>query len=383
LTYQDIIHIAIVNRKKLIVYPCIAFVMLYVLLRFVYPVSYRSEVLILPPEHSQGGGLGGLLSGQDLANIVTTGSSNVNSQLYMEELKSRTAGLYVIKKNNLVKLYNAKNEIEAFGKLSGNLELDLTKEGIVKLQVVITSSFLPDIFDNKSALKKLSADVSNSYVEALDIINRQKLSSKAKKAREYIESQLDITKTSLDSVEFKLAEFQKNNKTISLPEQVKAAIESASQLKTEIVKTEIDINMAQSNMSADNKSLQALKEKLQSLRSQYNKMGVSNQDYMLAFKNVPDIGKQLAVLMREVSIQNEVYMMLRQQYYREKIQENRDIPTVDVLDEAIPPLSSFAPRTLFSSALGGLTVFLIMLLGYILAEKKTIFVKYQELKKNG
>lgn len=380
MTYQEIIHIVIVNRKKLVVYPFIVTLILYILLLFVYPVSYRATVSILPPDPAYTGGLGSLLSGQDLSSLAMGGGATANSQLYIEELKSRSAALYVIKKNNLVKFYNVKNELDAVPILSENLDLELTKEGIVKINVVITSSLVPDIFDNKSFLKKLSSDVANSYVEALDLLNRQKLSSKAKKAREYIETQLDITKAGLDSVEAKLAEFQKINKTISLPDQVKAAIESASQLKTEIVKTEIDINMAQSNMSSDNKSLQGLKEKLQSLKSQYNKMEMSNQDYLLAFRNVPDIGKQLAALMREVRIQNEVYVMLQQQYYKEKIQENRDIPTVEVLDEAIPPMKTYSPRTLFSSVLGGITTFLIMLLGLMLTENKNIFSKFKEIK---
>ena len=382
MTIQKIIQIIVTRRKQLLVYPASVCGLLYVLLSFVYPVSYFSEVSILPPDTGQPTSLGSLLAGQDLSSLITGGASNANSQLYMEELKSRSAGVYVVRKNSLVRFYNVKNEIVAYNKLLSNLEIELTKEGIIKLHVVVTSTLLPDIFDNKYALKKLAADISNSYVEALDVINRKKIASKAKKAREYIESQLKITKTSMDSAEAKLAAFQKSNKTIALPEQVKAAIESASQLKTEIVKTEIDINMAQSNMSADNKSLQALKEKLQSLKSEYNKMEMNNQDYLLAFNNVPDIGKQLAVLMRDVKIQNEIFTMLQQQYYKEKIQENRDIPTVEVLDEAIPPLNAFAPRTVFSSLLGAVTVFLLMLLGYIISEKNNIFQIFKELKKN-
>ena len=382
MTIQKILQIIVTRRKQLLVYPASVCGLLYVLLSFVYPVSYFSEVSILPPDTGQPTSLGSLLAGQDLSSLITGGASNANSQLYMEELKSRSAGVYVVRKNSLVRFYNVKNEIVAYNKLLSNLEIELTKEGIIKLHVVVTSTLLPDIFDNKYALKKLAADISNSYVEALDVINRKKIASKAKKAREYIESQLKITKTSMDSAEAKLAAFQKSNKTIALPEQVKAAIESASQLKTEIVKTEIDINMAQSNMSADNKSLQALKEKLQSLKSEYNKMEMNNQDYLLAFNNVPDIGKQLAVLMRDVKIQNEIFTMLQQQYYKEKIQENRDIPTVEVLDEAIPPLNAFAPRTVFSSLLGAVTVFLLMLLGYIISEKNNIFQIFKELKKN-
>ena len=83
------------------------------------------------------------------------------------------------------------------------------------------------------------------------------------------------------------------------------------------------------------------------------------------------MGKELASLLREVKIQNEVYMMLQQQYYKEKIQENRDLPTVEVLDEAIAPVKAASPRVLFSTVLGGIFVFLLMSLILIISERKT------------
>jgi len=43
-------------------------------------------------------------------------------------------------------------------------------------------------------------------------------------------------------------------------------------LKSEIVKTEIDLSLMQENLQPDNKALIALKDKLQELNSQYNKM---------------------------------------------------------------------------------------------------------------
>ena len=54
-------------------------------------------------------------------------------------------------------------------------------------------------------------------------------------------------------------------------------------------------------------------------------MEMGNQDYLVAFKDVPEIGRELAQLVREVKVQNEVYMLLQQQYFKERIQENRDL----------------------------------------------------------
>ena len=376
MSYHDILHTIIIYRIPILKVTISTSVLLFLILFFIYPKSYEAPVTILPPEkNNQVGGLSGLLGGEDLSNLMTAGMSNANAQLFIEMLKSRSASLYVVRKHNLIKFYDAKNEIEAAAKLSEKLNLDLSKEGIIKLSVNTSGSWFPIFTSQNDSVRKFSAELSNSFVEALDNINREKLSSKAKRARIYIEAQLQQTKVLLDSAENSLMLFQKKNKTVSLPEQVKAAIDAATELKTDIIKTEIELGLVQPNLREDSKTLLTLKSKLQELRNQYNKMEMGNQDYLVAFKDVPEIGRELAQLVREVKVQNEVYMLLQQQYFKERIQENRDLPTIEVLDEAIPPLNASSPRLIFSTVLGGVFVFLLMSLLYVANEMKVINFK--------
>ena len=376
MSYHDILHTIIIYRIPILKVTISTSVLLFLILFFVYPKSYEAPVTILPPEkNNQMGGLSGLLGGEDLSNLMTAGMSNANAQLFIEMLKSRSASLYVVRKHNLIKFYDAKNVIEAVAKLSEKLNLDLSKEGIIKLSVNTSGSWFPIFTSQNDSVRKFSAELSNSFVEALDNINREKLSSKAKRARIYIEAQLQQTKVLLDSAENSLMLFQKKNKTVSLPEQVKAAIDAATELKTDIIKTEIELGLVQPNLREDSKTLLTLKSKLQELRNQYNKMEMGNQDYLVAFKDVPEIGRELAQLVREVKVQNEVYMLLQQQYFKERIQENRDLPTIEVLDEAIPPLNASSPRLIFSTVLGGVFVFLLMSLLYVANEMKVINFK--------
>lgn len=381
MSYHEILNTIIFYRNPILKVTILTSVLIYLILFFIYPVSYDAPVTILPPEkNNQMTGLSGLLGGEDLSNLMTAGMSNANAQLFMEILKSRSASLYVIQKYNLLNFLDAKNEIEAAGKLSEKLSLDLNKEGIIKLSVNTSSSLFPMFTSQSDSIRKLSADLSNSFIEALDVINREKLSSKAKRARIYIEAQLQQTKVLLDSAENALMLFQKKNKTVSLPEQVKAAIDAAAELKTDIIKTEIELGLAEPNLKEDSKSLLTLKSKLQELKNQYNKMEMGNQDYLVAFKDVPEIGRELAQLVREVKVQNEVYMLLQQQYFKERIQENRDLPTIEVLDEAIPPLKASSPRIIFSTVLGGVFIFLLMSLLFVANEMKIIQFKKTEVK---
>jgi uncharacterized protein involved in exopolysaccharide biosynthesis len=104
-------------------------------------------------------------------------------------------------------------------------------------------------------------------------------------------------------------------------------------------------------------------------------MQLGSKDYLLAFSDVRDLGNELSDLLRYVKIQNEVYLLLQQQYYKEKIQENRDIPTVEILDEAIPPLRKSSPKVVFSTIAGSIFIFLILSLFVIIKEKKIILLQ--------
>ncbi len=153
-------------------------------------------------------------------------------------------------------------------------------------------------------------------------------------------------------------------------------------LKSEITKTEIEIGMFRQNLQEDNKAILSLQNKLAELRLQYSKMEMGSADYLLAFKDVPALGKELTELLREVKIQNEVYQVLQQQYYQELIQEKKDIPTIEVLDEAIPPLKASSPRVVFSTVLGGIFIFLLMSLVLVYKEKKILSVSTDSGKEN-
>ncbi|MEJ2618471.1 MAG: hypothetical protein P8Z35_26180 [Ignavibacteriaceae bacterium] len=73
--------------------------------------------------------------------------------------------------------------------------------------------------------------------------------------------------------------------------------------------------------------------------------------------------------------------MLQQQYYKEKIQENKDLPTVEILDEAIPPLTPSSPRIVFATIMGGIFIFLCASLIFIVKDRQIYFIKNKNNKK--
>jgi uncharacterized protein involved in exopolysaccharide biosynthesis len=347
-------------------------VFLFLIFFFVYPVTYQSIVTVLPPEKGNPYSLGNLLQGMgggDLTSLMS-GSTSASSQLYVEVLKSRTAALMTINKLQLVDYFDSDSELEAAPKLIKEIQTEITKEGVIKLSVPVSTGLFGRFSNQNEEIKTLSASISNTLVESLDQINREKMSSKAKKARLYIDAEIQRTKVLLDSAEIELMEFQSKNKAVSLPEQIKVSIEAAAKLRGEITATEINYSLLSQNLKENSSLMENVKSRLTELRKQYEKFESSNSDFFLSFSSAPQLGLKLSNLFREVKVKNEVYILLQQQYYKEKIQENRDVPTVEVLDAAVIPLRASSPRLIVWTILGGIMIFFTLTFFIMLQENK-------------
>lgn len=373
MTYHEIINTLIYYRGKIIFFTLSVMIFLFLILLFVYPLTFSSEIKILPPEEKSDVGLSGLLGGADASSLLGLGGMGGNSQLYAEILKSRSAAEYVIEKCDLIEFYDEDNIYRVVGALSKNLDVQVTKEGIILLAVDLSTPMFSRFSDVKDSVNNLAAKVSNTFAEALDKINREKLNTKAKQTREYVGTQIAATKVQLDSAEVELKLFQEEYKTISLPAQLEAAIEHAAEIKSQIYFNEIKLKTLKLNMDEDNHTIISLRKKLDVLREQYSKIEAGdklNKDFLPNFEDVPEISIKLARLTRNVKVLNEVYLLLQTQYYREKLQENKNIPTVQVLDNAIPSLRAKSPRLVFHTFAGGLFAFIFICALIIVQENK-------------
>ena len=91
------------------------------------------------------------------------------------------------------------------------------------------------------------------------------------------------------------------------------------------------------------------------------------------FSEVPNLEIELSRLKREVEIQSKLYAFLTQQFEESKIQEARDTPTIQILDDASTPMKRFKPKRT------------IMVIGYSLIAfvLSAIYVIFVEFNNNG
>lgn len=358
--FHSIIRTILVNYKRIFGIAILSTLLLFLIFLFIYPVTYTSSVSILPPERKKDLGLASLLGtgSVELGGITSGLMSIASSEMFIQIMKSRTISEYVVKKLNLKQRFDVDSDTKAISKLQKMISFDLNKEGIVQLSVDVSSGIFPSLTSNKDSLKALAQQIAKTFIEGLNSFNNNKLSSKSRNTRIYLEQQIAETKTQLDSLESELVRFQQKYKTISLTDQMKSSLEAAAKLKSEITRIEIEMSLLKNDVTEENKYYHTLQKQLEELKKQYNKFDTDRIDYLLSFKNAPELGQQLSSLYREVRIQNEIYVMLQQLYYKEKIQEKRDIPSVDILDEPTLPETQSSPRLFFSSLIGGLFVFI-------------------------
>ncbi len=329
--------------------------LLVVLISLFLPKWYTATTSILPPQ-GEGGGLSlpsGLATLASLSGGLSLPGTATPSDVFAAILKSRSVAERVIRVNGLMKVYKAKDLQEAMRTLHSHSNIDVSPEGIIRIEVTEKDP-------------SLAARVANSLVEALDGVNREKSTSRAKSARIFIEKRLDSTKAELKRAEEKLRRFQEVHKAISLSDQIKAAIEKAADLRAEKAVLEIKLGVLRQSMGGIHPQVQRLRTQINEYDKQLRKMefGGGEDDFLLPFSQVPSFALELARLARDLKVEEEIFEFLTQQYEQAKIQEKRDTPTVQVLDEAIPPTQKSKPKR---TVLVGLAGLLSLFVGVFLA----------------
>ena len=313
---------------------------------------YRASTTILPPQRdtlnlgmasSLLGAASGISSSFSLPLMATP------SDVYAVILKSRTVTEVVVEKENLMAAYGIKSKEAAIKELVSRVSVNVTPEGLISLS-----------YEDRD--RNRTADVANRFVQELDRVNRETSTSKAKNARVFIEERLAQTQKDLNLAEENLKRFQEENKTLVLDEQMKSAIEKAADLKAEMVSSEIELNVLSKTMSPSHPQIASLRSRVNEIKRQLGVLELGNQEEKpenktvldIAFNQVPSLSLQLARLIREVKIQETVFELLTQQYEQYKIEENKDTPTVQILDRAVPPEKRAKPRRAFLVGISGI-----------------------------
>jgi tyrosine-protein kinase Etk/Wzc len=312
---------------------------------------YTSVTTLLPPE---GQGFGGLnlsnLAESIPFNIPMLAGASSQSDLYVAILRSRNVKEGVIKKLNLMQVYESNNIEETLSTLSNNTKIDKSEEGLIIIKATDKS-------------RERAASIAKAYVEELDRVNINLRITSARNTREFVGKRVAETEQRLVEAANNIKEFQEQHKTISLEEQTKAAIEADAEIRSEILSQEVQYNVLRRNFDESHGEVKIIKSRLTELKKQLEKIemgtGLDKEEFLIPFSELPDLGVKFTFLTRDLEVSKMLYKLLMAQYEQSKIEEAKDTPTIQILDNAVPPIKRSKPKRTIMVLLAGFLSFFI------------------------
>ncbi len=229
----ELFHI-IWKRKNLIITLFIISVLSALVYSLLSPKIYSASSIILLPSEKGTSGLSSLLSSLPV-NIGLLGGITPGAN-FVAILKSRRAAEYVFDKLKLDNYFEGKlreEKIEALRKIVRITSNE--KENTITITV-------------ESKDPKLSADIANTYIEALERTIGSLNISSAKRERIFIEEQLKRVEKDLRIAEEKLKNFQEKHLLVDIDSEAKVLINNLADLSAQRESCEISIKLARRNL---------------------------------------------------------------------------------------------------------------------------------------
>ena len=350
---------------------------------FIMPVEYTSQASLFPPRQAESGnGLSSFLknfSGGGGALSIGMVPQTNQGQVYAEIINSRGVAEYIIDKCNLKKRkqYSKLKHEKLILLVQKSIDVTIDKSGVIYLSAIVKSPFFT-FGKEKLKYSKLSQDMANSAIAALDSIVKVRSIVAAKVSLEYSEKATSEYRTKLDSIEIKLRKFQSENKVLEIEEQTKSLLTQQVTLGSELMLAEGELKAALEEYSPSSVIVKQLQSKVDFLRKQYDKAQsggmFKNDNFSIPFSDIPELMREYTALYRDKKIYEQVLLYLETQSHQDALQASRDISQVEMLDFPNLPEIPTAPHKTLMVVLAFMVSTIIALL--------FIVIKYQWTNKN-
>jgi uncharacterized protein involved in exopolysaccharide biosynthesis len=252
----------------------------------------------------------------DISRQLLTGATS-NTQIYLAILKSRTIADSVIVEFDLQQRYKAKNLESTRRRLKSLTDFKLTSGGVIEISVEDTN-------------RETAAQMANAFVTQLDALNRSTRMGEGKRTRLFVEKRLAETKSRLQAAEDSLRIFQETHPGVALPPEAASAATAAADIMAQRIALGAEVQVLRGSLAPRATALVKKQAELDALDRE--------------LEGVPSLTLEIARRFRDVKVQEAVFELLTAQYEEARIQETKDVPTVEVLDTAVPPVRKSFPH---------------------------------------
>ncbi len=346
--------------RRLIIGGTLAICVLAGGLSFLLPKEYEATVQILPPqEKKESFGFSSMLSSLPIP-ALRLGERGTPSDISLATIKSVTTRRRMIEKFGLMQRYESRTLTDALETLADNTTAAMTEEGMLGVSVLDKDP-------------QMAADMANYYIVLLDSTNKRFAHKTASDRLDFIRGILQEEDKRLDDKMKRLVEFQSEHNAISIDDQARAVILTATSMRTAVMELEIERQrLLLSGLGPNHDKVKQLEREIllrqgtMAFLSDGSKptdntmpenkslqLGL-DENLFLPLKQIPGVAQEYTNLEKDVLVQTSLLLVLLQQEAQTLIEAKDATSTVQILDPATPPEIKAKPQRMLIVFLAGL-----------------------------
>lgn len=305
------------RRGRRIAVIAAASTVLSVIAALLLPSWYRATASLLPPSDEDSAfGLSSLLKGVGVPGIKVPTQSEP-ADVFVAILKSRRINEEMVRRFDLRTRYDKKLLDDVLRELATHTRFSVNDAGII-------------VIEAEDRDPKRAAELANGYVDVLDRFNREVRMTKGRRTREFVGQRLDATEKQLHDAEEAFAQYQATHKTPPLSPDAASALSSIAGMYAQREALQVRLGIIQGYSQGPNDEATQIRAELAQLDKR--------------LQEVPETGIASLRLLRDLKTFEQLRALLTAQYEQARIDEVRDVSTLEPLDVATPPERRARPK---------------------------------------
>lgn len=357
-TFSDYLYV-LYKWKKLIFINMLIVIILTTIWSFLIPETFKSTARVTLSGQQSGGlsGLSNLLNSNPAASFGAQflGISSSSQDMVLALLNSRTILTEVINKFDLMKYYEIddNNMDKALKAFENDVSFEPNENGLIEISAI-----------NEDP--KLAADIANYFVQLADSMNIELNIEQAKSNKDFIAKRYEKNVNDLKAAEDSMYRFQKKYGVYAIPEQLVSAFQAAGDLEAELLKQKLAAEYAKNQYGENSTQYKTLSNQINFIESKIGELKNSKTlpyptNVLVPFGNLPKMMEDYFRFYREIEIQTKIMEFILPMYEQAKVEEQKSVPTLIVVDKAVPAELKYRPKKAFIILGISLLVFFILI----------------------
>lgn len=329
------------------------FAILVILIVLAMPNIYTAKAIFLPPK-SANSSISAMLSQLSaipfLSGVGTAGEASADPLEVLRAHLNRRENLWkIVNKFDLVNHYKTESNLQIDTEQRFRTALDIRKD---QKSGLVTISF-------EDEKPELARDIVNFSLELLAEISRNTVITENQKKKVFLEERLYKAESDLEKIEEKIKRYEEKHQILSIDSQAKATIDAASQLQAEIIVNRVKLKVkTELGIHTSHPEIKALKLEIEALEKQVKQIeegGLIAESFLddadrskgltyVPLRRIPSIKLDLERLLREKTIQQEIFKVLAKESELASIEASKDQEIIEVIEWAYTPERKSKPR---------------------------------------